>query len=68
MYNDEIVCYCSNITKKQILAALYNGAKTLGDIRRTTGACTVGKCKEMSPRKKCCSPIIMEIIEKYNRD
>lgn len=51
MEKQEIVCYCSNVTKKQILNALDQGAKTLNDIRRMTGACTKGNCKELSPRK-----------------
>ena len=52
MKNDEIVCYCSNVTKGQIIEAMENGAKNLKDIRRMTGACTVGRCKELSPRGK----------------
>lgn len=68
MDNQEIVCYCSNITKGQILAALERGAETLSDIREKTGACTLGKCKELSPRRKCCSTIIIEIIEQYNKE
>lgn len=65
MDSKEIICYCSNVTKGQIVDALDNGAKTLDDIRKSTGACTKGQCKELSPRHKCCSPIIMEIIEDY---
>ena len=68
MDNQEIVCYCSNITKGQILDALDHGAELLNDIRKITGACTLGKCKELSPRGKCCSTIIMEIIEQYNKE
>lgn len=65
MGNEEIVCYCSKVTKGQILNALGEGAKTLEDIRKMTGACTLGKCKELSPRRKCCSSVIIEIIEQY---
>lgn len=65
MDSENIICYCSNITKQQIVTALENGAKTLEDIRRMTGACTLGKCKELSPTQKCCSPRILEIIEAY---
>lgn len=66
MNNDEVVCYCSNVTKGQIVAALEQGAKTISDVRKATGACTVGKCKEMSPRGTCCSPIILDIIREYS--
>ena len=65
MENQEIVCYCSNVTKGQIIEAMDNGARTLADIRKMTGACTKGRCKELSPRGKCCSPVIMEVIGEY---
>ena len=48
---DEIVCYCSNVTKGQIIEAVHNGAETLKDIQQMTGACTVGRCRELSPKK-----------------
>lgn len=51
MENHEIVCYCNNVTKGQIVEALDNGARTVNDIRRMTGACTNGNCKVLSPRK-----------------
>ncbi|HCD44971.1 MAG TPA: (2Fe-2S)-binding protein [Lachnoclostridium sp.] len=65
MDHEEIICYCSKVTKREIINALVNGAKTLDDIRKMTGACTLGKCKELSPRGMCCSPTIIEIIEQY---
>lgn len=49
--SDEIVCYCSNVTKESIITAIQNGAQNLKDIKRETGACTIGKCKELSPQK-----------------
>lgn len=66
MENHEIVCYCSHVTKGEIVAALENGARTIDDIRKATGACTKGDCKNLSPRKSCCSPVIMEVIREYN--
>ena len=59
---NEIICYCSNVSKGKILEAIANGAKSLQDIRNMTGACTLGKCKELSPTKKCCSTNIIKII------
>lgn len=67
MDSKDIVCYCSNVTKEQILSALANGGETMEDVRRMTSACTLGKCKELSPRKKCCSSVIIKIIEEYNK-
>lgn len=68
MDSQEMVCYCSNVTKGQITEALQQGAETLDDIRRMTGACTKGNCKELSPRGKCCSPVIMQIIKEYKTE
>lgn len=59
---NEIICYCSNVSREKILEAMANGAKSLQDIRDMTGACTLGKCKELSPTKKCCSTNIIKIL------
>ena len=48
----EMVCYCSKVSKGQILAAIQEGARSLEAIKTTTGACSMGKCKELSPRKR----------------
>jgi len=63
---EKIICYCSNVSKDVIVQAINNGAKTLDDIRKATKACTVGRCKEFSPRKQCCSSEIVKIL-KENR-
>ena len=62
MADTDIICYCSNVTKGRIIEAILNGAETLDDIRRMTNACTVGNCKELSPRKRCCSPDIQALL------
>ena len=46
----EVVCYCSRVTKEDILRAKEKGAETLAEIKAATGACTKGRCKETSPR------------------
>jgi nitrite reductase (NADH) large subunit len=50
--DSETVCYCSQISKRQILDAKTAGAKTLENIKQMTGACTQARCKETSPRKR----------------
>lgn len=60
---DETVCWCSGISKGTILEAKRNGARNMNDIRRLTGACTVGRCKELSPRGRCCSKEIMQLLD-----
>ena len=51
MATDEMICYCSNVTRGQIINALENGARNLNDVKRMTGACTLRECKTLSPRK-----------------
>jgi nitrite reductase (NADH) large subunit len=46
----ETVCYCSGVSKGDILAAAQRGARTVADIKAATGACTLGRCKETNPR------------------
>jgi NAD(P)H-nitrite reductase large subunit len=59
---DNIVCYCSNVSRDEVVQAIINGAKTLEDIRKTTKACTIGRCKDYSPRKQCCSSEIKNLL------
>ena len=49
MDNNELVCYCDHVTKGQIIQAMEQGAKTLKDIKRMTGACTTCNCSQMHP-------------------
>lgn len=67
MSEDEMICYCSNVTKQTIIDALEQGANDIADIRKITGACTLGKCKELSPRRRCCSKEINEVINEYQQ-
>lgn len=47
----EPVCWCCGVTKGRIVEAIARqGAKTLNDVKRLTGACQAGRCKELNPR------------------
>lgn len=48
----ETMCYCSQVTKAQILRAMEAGARSLEDIKAATGACVQGRCRETSPRRR----------------
>ena len=60
---EEMVCWCSGVSKQAIIAAIENGASSIDAIRRMTGACTIGRCKELSPRGRCCSKEIIQLLE-----
>lgn len=50
MRDEDVVCFCSRVTAGDIRQAKQAGAATMDDIRRMTGACTIDRCKELSPR------------------
>lgn len=64
---EEVVCWCSRVTKKTLVGAIRNGARDMAAIRSATTACTKGRCKEMSPRRRCCSPEIQKLINNYSK-
>jgi len=59
---DEIICFCQQVTKSEIEKAITDGAKTLKDIQKMTGACTGSTCKELNPSGKCCSSAIHDLL------
>lgn len=59
----KIICYCAGVSEQEILEAIKAGAMTFGDIQEMTSACVIGKCAELSPRKKCCSGDIIRILK-----
>lgn len=61
----KIVCYCKNVSEDTIIKAIKNGAVTLGEIRRTTGACTGNQCESLNPKGICCSSDIKKLVDKY---
>lgn len=65
MDNRDIICYCDNVTKGQIIAAMDAGAQTLKDIKQTTGACTSCRCAELNPSGKCCAQDIAKVMKEY---
>lgn len=60
--NDEMVCYCKEVTKGEIVEAIRGGADSLKKIQKTTGACTGNKCAELNPTGKCCDKDIIELL------
>ena len=62
---DKMICYCDNVTKGQIWEAMDQGAKTLADIKRMTGACCSCKCAELNPSGKCCAQDIAVVMKEY---
>jgi NAD(P)H-nitrite reductase large subunit len=60
---EEIICYCRNVTKKEILIAMMRGARSLNDIQVATGACTGEQCDMMNPKGRCCATEILALLK-----
>lgn len=59
------ICYCNRVTEEEMINAVINqGAKNIKDINKLTGAMNNGKCMLNNPLGRCCSPIILETINK----
>lgn len=63
-HTDEVpICYCSNLTEKEIFNAVTNGCKTIDDVQKYTGKNITGKCKTENPLGKCCRNVFLKAIE-----
>jgi NAD(P)H-nitrite reductase large subunit len=62
--NQEIICYCKQVTKNEVESAIRDGAKTLKEVQEITGACTGNQCKELNPKGVCCSVDINAMLPK----
>ena len=63
---DEMICYCKNVKRSQIVKAIKDGAKSLKDIQKMTKACTGNRCKEINPKGKCCIDDVKAILKESN--
>ncbi len=59
------VCYCNRVTEGDIIRAVTeNGAKTLSDIVRLTGAMKNGQCVANNPQGVCCHADIEQLLQR----
>lgn len=58
------LCYCKQITEKDVIRAIENGAKTFDEVREVTGIGGGGQCKITNPAGRCCSRNYKPFIER----
>lgn len=57
-------CYCSQVTVEDVIrAVVHQGAETVAEVNRMTGAMKNASCKLNNPLGVCCHPVIQEAIE-----
>ena len=65
--NPKYICYCSEVTKKEIVDAIVNkNCKTVKDVVKNTNAMKISNCVVNSPTGKCCSRQINDILQDIN--
>lgn len=57
------ICYCSNLTRYEILLAVYKGSKTIDDVQNSTNKDRTGFCKTENPVGGCCRNVFLFTIE-----
>ncbi len=62
---DDLVCYCREVPKATIMAAIARGAKTPQEIADETTACTGGWCQDTNPKGRCCCVELEALIEAH---
>lgn len=66
--DSQLVCYCEHVTIRDVKEAVKNGASSVDEVRRATGACKNGKrCRELNPQKRCCIPDIKSLVDKLSK-
>ncbi|MDD2500126.1 MAG: hypothetical protein PHN92_04825 [Geobacter sp.] len=60
--DDEIICWCANVTKGTVCDTIANGITTLDGLHTTLGILRGAQCAEKSPRGRCCCQEVVAIL------
>lgn len=63
--NMEFVCYCNKVTEQDIVNAIQNGASTIEDVIKLTGAMKNSNCAVNNPKGTCCYSDIVKVFNKH---
>lgn len=61
------ICYCSVLTRGEIINAVKNGCKTIDEVQKYTGKNITGKCREENPLGKCCRNVFLKTMEENSK-
>lgn len=65
--DETTVCYCGEVSKKTILAAIAQGHTTIKALKAVTGVCPEDSdCVKNNPQKRCCCTEINALINSYS--
>ncbi len=61
----DYVCYCNHVTEKDIINAIENGASSVEDVIKITGAMKNSNCAVNNPKGTCCYSDIVYVFNKH---
>ena len=61
----DLVCYCRQVPKATIVAAIARGASSAEDVAKETTACTGGWCERTNPKGRCCCVELEALVKVY---
>lgn len=59
------ICYCDKVTKDDIKKAVEEGASTVKEAIKVTGAMQHCNCTVNNPKGRCCMPEFTAVFTKY---
>ncbi len=62
---DVLICYCSGLTRGDIINAVRNGCDSLAAVRAFTKKTLTGQCLRKNPLGKCCHEVVLNIIKNH---
>lgn len=60
--DNEIVCWCVNVTKGQVCDAVSEGFTTLDALHQQLGILRGEHCSDVSPRGRCCCQEVVALL------
>lgn len=64
-HNKDYICYCNKVTEQDIINAIENGANTIEDVIKVTGAMKNSNCKVNNPKGTCCYSDILKVYNEH---
>lgn len=64
---DTYICYCSRLSRSDILKAVKNGAETIENVQKMTTKNRTGFCKSENPVGACCRNVFLYTIEEAKK-
>lgn len=64
----EYVCYCNHVTEDDIKNCIKEGAQTVQEVIKNTGAMKNSNCAVNNPKGTCCYSDIVYVFNKYKNN